>query len=926
MPTLPSQRPPLPPPLASPPGQRSPSTAGASPSVAHGVSSPQSHVDDPPHHPAHLGGSRASVACASCRRSKTKCHNHGYGSVCQSCRQRGKSCEWFSPEASAATATVKRRESTVAEVEALSRKRRRPLASAATHRPSNDTKSGPQDALDTPSLTPKVWEELVRTTISSILYADLLQFEIYETHFASDFPFLHRKRFLKPLHQPHQSIVPGKNLGPQPRPPHDTTLLLGFLTLTARYHPELLKDHSSPHATATYWADATLASLGPESGRADLERVQALLFIGFYRWCDTKGAHGSYLLAVAARYAQSLGYEKFDDGDQDGEYDESRDSKSDDENTRRETFIDNEIKRRTYWSCFILDRFTNCNGYRPPMLDPNNIATQLPCSDQSFNKGFKVRTRWLRDGEAEYEKRREAMMEKVQRFDYRELILPSKRKRHERFEWEIGKDESELSLYIRTAKHFGKVMGWALNKGRRREIHPPWDPKSNFSKLNAALTDLRNALPNTLTLSPENTEDHICDKTSRSYLVINALLTLCTIALYREYLAFAPWQEEKPKGPLDGPKIVGTPPSPEYWIDQARQCFAAARDFAQAIDQCQRAGKLVDTAIMVWTTYVVGWCAGYCHYFPRMDVDSALSSRKQPSAWDVTNRILYDMSDRFAIARQQQYFLGRVHRWYEAKRVEWKLAGGSPGSTTSDSSGGLQYYTQDGFEKEHLEYGGTDDREWVRTMKADDWKLKHDPEGENHNGQASPTANYKVEATPVSTPASHSGFTHVNRVKATSEAPSLPSFPPPDAVTSTSSVLAPIRAQPSHTQPTSVYTYEQNAHAMDGLISGPSTYDHMTGAQAQATGFVVDSYAHAGRSTYHDPNLAWQEQQAQSSHPLQSPRLRSREELHEFGLQSVGNGDLQGLSLANYLRNDDMSYPHAEEPWGHIVSPYAHHY
>jgi hypothetical protein len=63
-----------------------------------------------------------------------------------------------------------------------------------------------------------------------------------------------------------------------------------------------------------------------------------------------------------------------------------------------------------------------------------------------------------------------------------------------------------------------------------------------------------------------------------------------------------------PAEPLDEPKINETPPIKEYWINQARLCFGAAKDFADLLRTCRGAGVLVDTTIAGWATYVVGWC------------------------------------------------------------------------------------------------------------------------------------------------------------------------------------------------------------------------------------------------------------------------------------------------------------------------------
>jgi hypothetical protein len=288
-------------------------------------------------------------------------------------------------------------------------------------------------------------------------------FDIYEKHFASEFPFLHRTRFMKALYQEPitRSTAMKKESSPLPRPAHSPPLLLGFLTITARYHPELLSKWGlQPSACANSLADATEASLGPIPGKGSLERAQALLFLGFHRWSDLKGETGWYLIGLAGRYAQNLGYQKDED------HEETSAAGSNDGFAQQENFINREIQRRTFWSCFILDRYTSCVKKRDQLFDVNKIETQLPCKDEAFNHGQKVKTRLLKESDEKYRERRNKFArshEHAQIFDHDD----HQSKGHEVIEWEVGKEESELSLFIQAVNHFGEVLAWSNAKGRR---------------------------------------------------------------------------------------------------------------------------------------------------------------------------------------------------------------------------------------------------------------------------------------------------------------------------------------------------------------------------------------------------------------------------------------------------------------------------
>jgi hypothetical protein len=138
----------------------------------------------------------------------------------------------------------------------------------------------------------------------------------------------------------------------------------------------------------------------------------------------------------------------------------------------------------------------------------------------------------------------------------------------------------------------------------------PWDEErgSTFYKLEKHNRKLVQALPKHLTLTARNTEAHIHSKMSKNYVTIHALHTLSTIALYREYLAFAPYFKKGPMGPIDEPFLKGEPKDKEYWIKQARDCFGACKVFVDLLQACRKANAFVESPIVGWATYIVAWC------------------------------------------------------------------------------------------------------------------------------------------------------------------------------------------------------------------------------------------------------------------------------------------------------------------------------
>lgn len=147
-----------------------------------------------------------------------------------------------------------------------------------------------------------------------------------------------------------------------------------------------------------------------------------------------------------------------------------------------EAFIEQEIRRRTFWSCFIMDRYLSSGKYRPQILYAADIRVQLPSSERAFLFGEKVRTHLL------YDEEDDAIRKLDQRSPHQASARPGsaygqdKGGTHGREDeapgkWEVGSDESTISRYIRVLNLYGKIVKWSCGGGRRLvfALHNPYD-------------------------------------------------------------------------------------------------------------------------------------------------------------------------------------------------------------------------------------------------------------------------------------------------------------------------------------------------------------------------------------------------------------------------------------------------------------------
>lgn len=336
-----------------------------------------------------------------------------------------------------------------------------------------------------------------------------LQFDIFQTHYSTDLPFLHPPTFLKPL---RQSSLQSPNSGfgdpaSGPLPALSPLLLLAFLALTSRFHPQLVAYHSTstskqnPQIAAEYYASACrnrIASMyGGDPGVPDLQRIQAMLMLGLHEWGSCQGSKAWVTVGIAIRGAQLLGLQFEADLDDiplarsTAMVEEARhlgvnvNQREYGLSSKGDAFIEQETRRRTFWSCFVMDRYLSSGKYRPQMLNIQDLRIQLPCSERAFLFGEKVKTLMLGEeihdvaGRAHIQHQRKASVMLGSKSGSPNGGTPVSsdrspvtgtglgREDEEDGRWEVGSDEGILSRFIKVLDLYGRIVKWSCSGGRR---------------------------------------------------------------------------------------------------------------------------------------------------------------------------------------------------------------------------------------------------------------------------------------------------------------------------------------------------------------------------------------------------------------------------------------------------------------------------
>lgn len=489
-----------------------------------------------------------------------------------------------------------------------------------------------EDVLDSSVLTRKVWDEI---------------FELFKLHFSTEMPFLHPPTFRNRMRQaavPRDPAISPSDLE------ESRVLLLGVLTLTARFHPGLIAHHSpngsNPLAASEFYAGPLANALGPtirHLSRPSIENIQALLMMGLYEWGQSRGLSAWLNIGMAIRLAFSMGLAYLDKPVTQISIDARTPLPS---TCPRDGAMEKEVRRRTLWSCFIMDRMLSAGRNRPTMISIEKLAVQLPCSDDQFL--------FVHNGPTSF-------------------LSPK---------WNVPKehyissqDEGVLSWYLRLVEIFGDLSEWTHAGGRRSESLPPWDEATGFFTLRRRLKEFYHGLPLSLTFTEANLSAHIEKRNATTYASLHTLYSLCLIVLHREYIPFVPLRCKKPVGPLDRARysVEKYDVPTGFWELSANDIMKASRDIIEIVRMCQDSNALPESPQIGFAIWQAAFVCVYILWFPKMDPEGALIDQSCPDSTRgmkcknflaLMQKMLGDILSRLSIMRSYLKTIDKMHHFY----------------------------------------------------------------------------------------------------------------------------------------------------------------------------------------------------------------------------------------------------------------------
>jgi hypothetical protein len=363
-------------------------------------------------------------------------------------------------------------------------------------------------------------------------------------------------------------------------------LMLAVCAMSARYsnHPHVRTEPA--FLRGEQWAKPAREISLRRYDQPNITILIVYLILGLHEFGTCQGGRSWMFGGMAQRMAYALQLHQ----------DLDHDPKRTVDNEKSElTFTDREIRRRTMWSCFLLDRFSSSGTDRPAFVGPEYIRAQLPIREKLFNMEITGPTEDLQGNVPN-----PVDPETGQVADARENM-------------------GVAAYTIRLVAVWGDVINYMNLGGKQRDQKPMWDEDSAFQRLRKAADDWKDTLPAALQYTPENLASHASDKIANQYLFMHIVYNQIMLFMNRFAL------------PTPGQRAVYPKEMPDEFVSDAQK---AALEAANAISALVHEGM---------DHTVVAPFAGYAAFFSStVHIHGAFSqnptleaSSKQNLAWNV---------------------------------------------------------------------------------------------------------------------------------------------------------------------------------------------------------------------------------------------------------------------------------------------------
>lgn len=265
-------------------------------------------------------------------------------------------------------------------------------------------------------------------------------------------------------------------------------LILAVCAISARFSTHPLVNSEPAFLRGEDWAAPAREIALRRYDEPNITILTVLLILGLHEFGTCQGGRSWMLGGMAMRMAYALQLHRELDHDPLGQKNDKKSELS---------FTDREIRRRTMWACFLMDRFNSSGTERPTCANEETIEVQLPIKESHFLMEIPGPTESL-DGH----------VPNPMTSDAGESSNP--------------KDNMGVASYmVRIIALWGRVIKYLNLGGKERDAHPIWNPESEFAKLKRQADVFQTSLPSSLQNNQDNLKNHAAEKLANQFLFMH---------------------------------------------------------------------------------------------------------------------------------------------------------------------------------------------------------------------------------------------------------------------------------------------------------------------------------------------------------------------------------------------------------------------
>jgi hypothetical protein len=268
-------------------------------------------------------------------------------------------------------------------------------------------------------------------------------------------------------------------------------LILAVCAVSARFstHPQL--NSEPPFLRGENWANPAAAIALSRHDEPNITILTVFLLLGLHEFGTCHGGRSWSFGGQALRMAYAL--QLHQELESDPLLNQNNGANS------QLSFTDREIRRRTMWACFLMDRYNSSGSQRPPIGNDKFLQIQLPIKETHFQMEIPGPTEDL-DGD---------------------VLNPTPENSGQ---LSNAKENMGVSAYIiRAIVIWGRIVDYLNLGGKRKDPQPLWHPDSGYMRLKRQIEDFSASLPSALTFTYENLQIHAAEKIANQFLFLHII-------------------------------------------------------------------------------------------------------------------------------------------------------------------------------------------------------------------------------------------------------------------------------------------------------------------------------------------------------------------------------------------------------------------